>query len=58
MVKFNEVTDLELKNEDSFVFVVDGWHTVENRRLTGDEMDYLQDNYQAELHGLACDVLR
>lgn len=58
MIKFNEATDLELKNEDGFVFVVNGWHTVENRHLTGDEMDYLQDNYQAELHGLACDVLR
>ena len=58
MVKFNEVTDLELKNEDSFVFVEDGWHIVENRYLTNDEMEYLQDNYQAELHGLACDILR
>lgn len=58
MIKLEDVDDLELRNEDSFVFVDGGWHIVEDRPLTEEEAVYLQDNYRCEIHALACEILR
>ena len=58
MVTINEVIDLELDSADGTVFCLSGWHAVENRPLTDDECQYLENNYSTDLHYLACEVLR
>lgn len=56
-IELKNTVDLELLVEDGFVFVVGGWHVVENRQLTDDEMQYLQEEYSEELHARAYEML-
>lgn len=53
MIELKNTVDLELVAEDGFVFVMDGWNVVENRYLTDDEMQYLQEKYPEDLYAMA-----